>query len=54
MAYIHLIIVGNGGCGKTSLISAYKGEGWSDTHEPTVFNNVSVDIFLNGKKVIER
>ena len=48
---IKLTPVGDGAVGKTSVLTSYaKGE-VKDTYEPTVFDNYSTSVMVNGEKV---
>ncbi|KAK0398732.1 hypothetical protein QR680_002728 [Steinernema hermaphroditum] len=46
-----LVVVGDGSCGKTSLLQRFTSGAFSDEHEPTVFENYVADIMLKKKKV---
>jgi len=39
-----LVVVGDGGCGKTSLLIAYVQDEFPETHIPTVFETYITDI----------
>jgi len=46
-----LVIVGDGACGKTSLLFVFSKDEFPDFHEPTVFDNYLTEIEVNGKLV---
>ncbi|KAJ9104493.1 Rho GTPase [Naganishia friedmannii] len=46
-----LVIVGDGACGKTSLLTVFSLGQFPDTYSPTVFDNFVADIQLDGKPV---
>ncbi|KAK0398733.1 hypothetical protein QR680_002729 [Steinernema hermaphroditum] len=46
-----LVIVGDGACGKTSLLHAFSKGTFSPEHDPTVFDNFVVEMMTKGKKV---
>ena len=45
-----LVIVGDGACGKTSLLYAFKNEAFPETHVPTVFENSVKSIKLDNRE----
>ena len=46
-----LVIVGDGACGKTSLLFVFSKDEFPDFYEPTVFDNYLTEIEVNGKLV---
>ena len=46
-----LVIVGDGACGKTSLLIVYIRGEFPDDYVPTVFENYVADVTVDGKKV---
>ncbi|KAJ9049433.1 Rho GTPase [Entomophthora muscae] len=46
-----LVIVGDGACGKTSLLSVYIHGTFPKEHTPTVFENYVKDVVIDGKTV---
>ena len=46
-----LVIVGDGACGKTSLLFVFSKDEFFDFYEPTVFDNYLTEIEVNGKLV---
>ena len=46
-----LVIVGDGACGKTCLLFAYKKNEFLETYIPTVFESDVADISVDGKKI---
>ena len=46
-----LVIVGDGACGKTSLLFVFSKDEFFDYYEPTVFDNYLTEIEVNGKLV---
>jgi GTPase SAR1 family protein len=49
--YRKLVVVGDGMCGKTCLLLAFKNDEFIPTHEATVFDTYPVDIPVD-KKVV--
>ena len=45
-----LVIVGDGACGKTSLLYVFKNEEFPETYVPTVFENSIKNIKLEDNK----
>ncbi len=46
-----LVVVGDGMCGKTSLLYAFMHKGFDPSHTPTIFETYALDIQVDGKKV---
>ncbi|GAA5883076.1 hypothetical protein JCM3774_000569, partial [Rhodotorula dairenensis] len=46
-----LVIVGDGACGKTSLLSVFAMGEFPRDYEPTIFENYVAEIRLDGKAV---
>jgi Ras homolog gene family, member A len=46
-----LVIVGDGGCGKTSLLMVYTKKEFPEEYVPTVFENYVADVVLDKKRV---
>lgn len=46
-----LVIVGDGACGKTSLLIVYSKGVFPETYVPTVFENYVADIYVKGRHV---
>ena len=46
-----LVIVGDGACGKTSLLFVFSKDEFFDFYAPTVFDNYLTEIEVNGKLV---
>lgn len=46
-----LLVVGDGACGKTSLLIVFSKDQFPDSYLPTVFENYVADIEVDGKKV---
>ncbi|MEE6513019.1 hypothetical protein FKM82_020441 [Ascaphus truei] len=46
-----LVIVGDGGCGKTCLLIVFNGDEFPESRIPTVFDNYVADIEVDGKLV---
>ena len=46
-----LVIVGDGACGKTSLLLVFSKDEFFEFYEPTVFDNYLTEIEVNGKLV---
>ncbi|KAJ3325970.1 GTP-binding protein Rho1 [Boothiomyces sp. JEL0866] len=45
-----LVVVGDGACGKTSLLLAFSKGTFSETYVPTVFDNSVVDVTVDGEQ----
>jgi len=50
--YRKLVVVGDGACGKTSLLLVFSGEKFPEYHVPTVFETFVAEITVNSRKVI--
>ena len=48
-----LVVVGDGMCGKTSLLYTFIYQTFDATHTPTIFDTYATEIQINGKKVSE-
>ncbi|KAI8872407.1 hypothetical protein GQ42DRAFT_161355 [Ramicandelaber brevisporus] len=48
-----LVIVGDGACGKTSLLIVFKGGQFPTNHLPTVFESSVVDVTVGNDRVVE-
>ncbi len=48
-----LVIVGDGMCGKTCLLFAFKDDRFIPTHDATIFDTYVADIQVDGKTVRE-
>ena len=48
-----LVVVGDGMCGKTSLLYAFLHQAFDPTHTPTIFDTYASNIEVDGKKVKE-
>jgi Ras family protein F len=48
---VKIVVVGDGSCGKTSLIVAYSCGQFSDQYIPTAFDEFSAEGLVNGKAV---
>ncbi|KAK6205110.1 small GTPase superfamily [Scheffersomyces amazonensis] len=46
-----IVILGDGACGKTSLLNVFTTGYFPQVYEPTVFENYVHDIFIDGKSV---
>ena len=46
-----LVIVGDGACGKTSLLIVFSKDQFPDVYVPTVFDNSVADIEVDNKQV---
>jgi GTPase SAR1 family protein len=49
--YKKLVVVGDGMCGKTCLLFAFKDDQFIPTHEQTIFDTYVVDIKVDKKTV---
>lgn len=45
------VVVGDGACGKTSLIVAQAGGEFSEQYTPTAFDDYAIEAFIGGKTV---
>ncbi|KAL1927775.1 hypothetical protein VTP01DRAFT_3596 [Rhizomucor pusillus] len=48
-----LVVVGDGGCGKTSLLVVYQKGAFPERYVPTVFENYIANVQLDNGKVVE-
>ncbi|XP_077354600.1 rho-related GTP-binding protein RhoF isoform X2 [Festucalex cinctus] len=48
---LKMVIVGDGGCGKTSLLMVYAKEDFPEKYAPTVFEKFTTSVLLRGKEV---
>ena len=46
-----IVVVGDGACGKTSLLLVFRTNDFPDNYSPTVFENYVTDIVQKGQKV---
>ncbi|KAF7726960.1 Rho GTPase [Apophysomyces ossiformis] len=46
-----LVVIGDGGCGKTSLLWVYRNKIFPERHVPTVFDTCIVNVNVDGKTV---
>lgn len=46
-----LVVVGDGACGKTSLLIVFSKDQFSEAYVPTVFDSFVSDIEVDGKEV---
>lgn len=46
-----LVVVGDGMCGKTCLLIAFKDDRFIPTHDATIFDTYVADIQIDGKAV---
>jgi len=44
-----LVVVGDGGCGKTSLLQVFSGKPFDERYIPTVFQNFCAELEVDGK-----
>lgn len=45
------VVVGDGSCGKTSLIIAQAGGEFTEEYTPTAFDDYAIEALVNGKTV---
>ena len=48
---LKIVVVGDGSCGKTSLIVAQAGGGFNEQYIPTAFDDYAIEALVNGKPV---
>ena len=48
---LKIVVVGDGACGKTSLIVAHAGGGFTEQYTPTAFDDYPIEALVNGKTV---
>ncbi|XP_077399012.1 rho-related GTP-binding protein RhoF [Vanacampus margaritifer] len=48
---LKIVIVGDGGCGKTSLLMVYAKDDFPEKYAPTVFEKFATSVVLRGKQV---
>lgn len=48
---LKLVVVGDGACGKTSLIIAHAGGEFSENYIPTAFDDYVIETLVEGKSV---
>ncbi|XP_057674491.1 rho-related GTP-binding protein RhoF [Corythoichthys intestinalis] len=48
---LKIVVVGDGGCGKTSLLMVYAKDYFPEKYAPTVFEKYSTSVVLKGKEV---
>ena len=46
-----LVVVGDGACGKTSLLTVFGTNDFPDVYSPTVFENYVADVIHKGQEV---
>jgi small GTP-binding protein len=46
-----LVVIGDGACGKTSLLSRYKSGAFNEEHIPTVFENSTAEVQVDDKTI---
>lgn len=51
MTKVKIIVIGDGGVGKTSILVTYSTDAFPTKHVPTVFDNYEDDISVDGKSV---
>uniref|UniRef100_A0AC34PWD9 Rho GTPase n=1 Tax=Panagrolaimus sp. JU765 TaxID=591449 RepID=A0AC34PWD9_9BILA len=49
---LKIVVVGDGSCGKTSLINAQSGGGFIEEYTPTAFDDYAIEALVNGKTKI--
>ena len=46
-----MVVVGDAGCGKTSLLNVFSTNRRIDEHTPLIFENEVIDVVVNGERV---
>lgn len=51
---LKFVVVGDGACGKTSLIIAQAGGEFTEQYTPTAFDDYAIEALVNGKTVCKQ